>query len=60
MQAPVLQATSVVIPVYNGEKYLAEAIASVAGQSLPAAEIIVVDDGSSDGTGEIAYRAGRA
>jgi len=56
MQAPVLQATSVVIPVYNGEKYLAEAIASVAGQSLPAAEIIVVDDGSSDGTGEIARR----
>lgn len=51
-----LQKTSVVIPVYNGEKYLAEAIASVVEQSLPAAEIIVVDDGSTDGTGEIAQR----
>lgn len=50
------KATSVVIPVYNGEKYLAEAIASIADQSLPAAEIIVVDDGSTDATGDVARR----
>lgn len=45
-QAPV----SVVIAVYNGERYLAEAIRSVLAQSLPAAELLVVDDGSSDAT----------
>jgi glycosyltransferase involved in cell wall biosynthesis len=38
--------TSVVIPCYNGEPYLQEALASVAGQTRPAREIIVIDDGS--------------
>lgn len=50
------QPTSVIIPVYNGEKYLAEAIASIARQSKPALEIVVIDDGSTDATGEIAQR----
>jgi len=54
MQLSAAPVTSVVIPVYNGEKYLAEAIASIAGQSVRAAEIIVVDDGSTDGTSDIA------
>ncbi|MFC1791691.1 glycosyltransferase family 2 protein, partial [Gemmatimonadota bacterium] len=44
---------SVVIPVFNGERYLAEAIESVIGQSYPSLEIIVVDDGSTDRTPEI-------
>jgi glycosyltransferase involved in cell wall biosynthesis len=39
---------SVVIPVYNGEKYLKKAIESVVRQTLPADEIIVIDDGSTD------------
>ena len=39
---------AVVIPTYNNSHFLADAIASVERQTVPAAEIIVVDDGSSD------------
>lgn len=45
---------SVIIPVYNGERYLAEAITSVFHQSLPPTEIIVVDDGSTDSSAAVA------
>lgn len=47
---------SVVIPVYNGEDTLAGCIESLLGQSVPAHEIIVVNDGSSDGTVDVAER----
>jgi glycosyltransferase involved in cell wall biosynthesis len=47
------QSTSVVIPVYNAERYLAEALASIAQQTHATYEIVVVDDGSSDATPEI-------
>jgi glycosyltransferase involved in cell wall biosynthesis len=45
---------SVIVPIYNREAYLAEAIASILNQSFPPKEVIVIDDGSSDGGGEIA------
>jgi glycosyltransferase involved in cell wall biosynthesis len=49
---------SVVIPAYNVRRYLPRAIQSVLNQTLPPLEVVVVDDGSSDGTGEVARRFG--
>ncbi len=46
--------TSVIIAVYNGEKYLQAAIESVLAQTHPALDVIVVDDGSSDNSASIA------
>ena len=43
---------SVVIPVYNVKQYLAQCLQSVINQTYSALEIILVDDGSSDGSGE--------
>jgi glycosyltransferase involved in cell wall biosynthesis len=45
---------SVLIPAYNAAPYLGEAIDSVFAQSHRPLEVIVVDDGSDDGTGEVA------
>lgn len=49
---------SAVIPVYNGELYVAEAIRSVLEQSVAPAECIVVDDGSSDATARVVAEFG--
>jgi len=44
---------SVVLPVHNGDRYLAEALDSILGQTLRDFEVIAVDDGSTDATAEI-------
>ena len=41
---------SCIIAVYNGELYLHEAIDSLLSQTYPSIEVIVVNDGSTDGT----------
>lgn len=49
---------SIVIPVFNGEKYIKEAIDSALAQTYKNIEIIVVNDGSTDRTKEIALSYG--
>ena len=51
---------SVIVPVHNGERYLAQCLDSVLAQSLGPIEVIAVDDGSTDASPEIlsGYAAG--
>ena len=44
---------SVVIPVYNAEKYLCECLDSAAGQTLRDVEILCIDDGSTDNSAAV-------
>ena len=48
---------SVIIPAYNAERWLPETLASVAAQEWPDLEVIVVDDGSTDGTAAFVEQA---
>ena len=47
---------SVIIPVYNVENFLDRCIASVTNQTFSNIEVILVDDGSTDGSAEICDR----
>jgi glycosyltransferase involved in cell wall biosynthesis len=49
---------SCIVPVFNGERYLAETLDSILGQSYRPLEVILVDDGSTDGTAAVAERYG--
>ena len=47
---------SVIVPVYNGEKYLEQCLDSICNQTLQEIEIICVDDGSTDSSWDILNR----
>ena len=49
---------SIIIPVYNGQEYIKEAIDSALGQTYKNIEIIVINDGSTDKTEEIVKQYG--
>jgi glycosyltransferase involved in cell wall biosynthesis len=46
-------AVSVLLPVHNGASYLEDAVASILRQTLPDFELLVINDGSTDGTASI-------
>jgi glycosyltransferase involved in cell wall biosynthesis len=52
----IVRATTVAIPVFNGEQHLAEAISSVLAQTTRASEVVVFDNASTDTTVAIAER----
>jgi glycosyltransferase involved in cell wall biosynthesis len=47
---------SIIMPVLNGERYIGEALESIAGQTYQRFELVVVDDGSADRTHELVSR----
>jgi len=48
-----LPLVSIIVPVFNGEKYLRESLDSIVNQTYPRLEIVVMDDASTDSTPEI-------
>lgn len=53
MQDPRRPSFSIVIPLYNEERFAAEAISSALNQSVRELQVVIVDDGSTDGTPEV-------
>lgn len=50
---------SVIVPVYNGQDYLKKCVDSIEGQTYGNLEVIIVDDGSTDKTGQVCERLTR-
>ena len=55
-KVPVMPLVTVSMPAFNSERYIAEAIESVLAQTYTNYELIIVDDGSTDGTREVINR----
>ncbi|WP_239117491.1 bifunctional polysaccharide deacetylase/glycosyltransferase family 2 protein [Paractinoplanes ferrugineus] len=53
---PVTEPVSVIVPAYNEKEGIEAAVRSLAGGDYPAIEVVVVDDGSTDGTAAIVER----
>ncbi len=51
-------AVTVIVPAYNESQSVGDTVRSLLAQSTPPAEVLVVDDGSTDRTGEVAAAAG--
>ena len=47
---------SIIVPIYNVEKYLYESLQSLKKQTFPVFEVIMIDDGSTDESSEIAIK----
>ena len=50
-----MRTVSVIVPTFNARQSIAEALHSVLGQTLPPVEILIVDDGSTDGTESVIH-----
>ena len=50
---PKKELLSVIVPVYNVEKYLDDCIRSIVNQTYTSLQIILIDDGSADGSGDL-------
>jgi cellulose synthase/poly-beta-1,6-N-acetylglucosamine synthase-like glycosyltransferase len=59
MAEPAKALVSVIVPVYNVEAYMDRCVASLCGQSYDKIEIVLVDDGSTDGSGTLNVMPGR-
>lgn len=53
VELDILPLVSIIVPVYNGERYLRESLDSIVAQSYHNKEILVLDDASTDGTPDI-------